>query len=178
MIRSRRHWWVVALAALLALGAGLWVRQAGERDRPNPAAPKMLFGTAFRDLGGGMKNLEPWRGNVLVVNFWATWCAPCREETPALVRIQQRYAANGVQVIGIAFDSAEKVQPFADEFRVNYPMLLAGAELFPLLTELGNRAGGLPFTVFVDRQGRIHKTHLGALDDGALAKILDPLAAK
>ncbi len=173
-----RRWAIFGLAALLALAAGLWVRQAGERNRPDPAAPKMLFGVAFRDLGGATKNLERWRGNVLVVNFWATWCAPCREEMPALVRIQRRYAANGVQLIGIAFDSADKVKAFADELGIDYPLLLAGAELFPLLTELGNKAGGLPFTVVVDREGKIYKTHLGALDEPALAKLLDPLVGK
>ena len=85
------------------------------------------------------------RGRVLVVNFWATWCAPCREEIPGFVRLQERYGPRGLQFVGIAFDQPDKVAEFGREFRVNYPLLLGGLDTMELLRDAGNRAGVLPY---------------------------------
>jgi thiol-disulfide isomerase/thioredoxin len=111
----------------------------------------------------------------VVVNFWATWCEPCRKEMPALTRVQQRYAANGLQIVGIALDSAEKVSAFGTEIQVNYPLLLGSSDLFQLMAATGNPSGAVPFTVAIDRQGNFRWRHLGALTEDQLEKLVSPL---
>jgi thiol-disulfide isomerase/thioredoxin len=110
-----------------------------------------------------------------VINFWATWCAPCRQEIPGLIGIQRKHAANGVQVVGIAVDQADKVQQYAREIGINYPVLVAGMDGSTLARDLGNRTGALPFTVVLDRAGKLIKSHLGLITEEELDKLLDKL---
>jgi len=112
---------------------------------------------------------------VLVVNFWATWCAPCREEMPEFVRAQSEYGARGLQFVGIAVDQADKVEQFSKEFGLNYPSLIGGYGAVELSKTLGNRLAALPFTIVVDRQGRIAHTQLGPLKPDKLRAIVDKL---
>jgi thiol-disulfide isomerase/thioredoxin len=112
---------------------------------------------------------------VVVVNFWASWCPPCREEIPGLVRIQQKFAANGLQVVGIAVDSVDKSRQAASEMGISYPMLVAEVQIMDVTRRLGNRAGGLPFTVVLDREGRLVTTHLGLLSEAQLERLVRPL---
>ncbi|HEY3531644.1 MAG TPA: TlpA disulfide reductase family protein [Casimicrobiaceae bacterium] len=113
---------------------------------------------------------------MLVVNFWATWCAPCREEMPEFVRIQSRDAGKGVQFVGIAVDDAAKVRDFAHEIGLNYPALIGGFGAIELSRTLGNQLSALPFTVVLGRDGRVALTHLGPLKpaelDGLLGRLL------
>jgi thiol-disulfide isomerase/thioredoxin len=112
---------------------------------------------------------------VVVVNFWASWCPPCREEIPGLLRIQQKFAANGVQVVGIAVDSEAKSRQAANEMGISYPVLVAEVQIIDVTRQLGNRAGGLPFTVVLDREGRLVATHLGLLSEAQLERLIRPL---
>jgi thiol-disulfide isomerase/thioredoxin len=112
---------------------------------------------------------------VVVVNFWASWCPPCREEIPGLVRIQHKFAANGLQVVGIAVDSVEKSRQAAGEMGISYPVLVAEVQIIDVTRRLGNRAGGLPFTVVLDRDGRLVTTHLGLLSEAQLERLVRPL---
>jgi thiol-disulfide isomerase/thioredoxin len=112
---------------------------------------------------------------VVVVNFWASWCPPCREEIPGLLRIQSRFAANGLQVVGIAVDSVAKSAQAASEMGITYPVLVAETQIIEITRRLGNRAGGLPFTVVLDREGRLVATHLGLLSEAQLARLVQPL---
>jgi len=89
--------------------------------------------------------------------------------------MQGRYAANGLQIVGIAIDSAEKSRQAATEMTINYPVLVAGLEAIDLTRRLGNRAGGLPYTIVLDRQGGLVATHLGLLSEAQLEQILRPL---
>ena len=109
------------------------------------------------------------------MNFWASWCPPCREEIPGLIRIQQKLAANGLQVVGIAVDSVDKSRQAATEMAIGYPILVAEVEIIELTRRLGNRAGGLPFTVVLDREGRLVTTHLGLLSEAQLERLVAPL---
>jgi thiol-disulfide isomerase/thioredoxin len=172
---SVRSWWpLLALAAAAAIAAGIYVRQSGTQGLSTPAATESLAKAKFQDLKGAPVSLDQWKGKVVVLNFWATWCPPCREEMPALMRFQQRFAANGVQIVGIALDSTDKVAAFGAELQINYPLLVGGNELFPLMTALGNKAGALPFTVIIDRQGNFSAGHLGALSEAQLEKLVAP----
>jgi thiol-disulfide isomerase/thioredoxin len=119
--------------------------------------------------------MSQWRGMVLVVNFWATWCAPCREEIPELMRVQRKYASNGVQLVGIAIDNVSKVRDYADEMRIDYAVLIGSMETLGITKDLGNRAQVLPFTLVLDRAGKVAYAHVGALSEGSLGAKLAPL---
>ena len=128
--------------------------------------------TQFADMEGRLQPLSQWRGRVLVVNFWATWCAPCREEIPGFVRLQEKYRDRGLQFIGIAIDQRDKVQAFAQEFGMNYPVLLGGIDSVEMSRQAGNRVGALPFTVILDRHGQIVGRELGVLKESKLDTII------
>ena len=120
-----------------------------------------LRSTQFTDLEGKARSLAEWEGRVRVVNFWATWCAPCREEIPMLVSLRDHLLASGVEFIGIAIDQAPKVAEFVRTARISYPILMAGAATFDLVRALGNPSGGLPFTVVLDKKGGVAHRNLG-----------------
>ena len=166
---------VFVLVGVLALVVGLYSGVEQRSGSVEDGAVSALTSVTLPDLGGGSARLEHWRGKVVVVNFWASWCAPCREEVPGLVRIQQRFAANGLQVVGIAVDTADKSRQAANEMGISYPILIAGAEVIDLTRRLGNRAGGLPYTVVLDREGRLVTTHLGLLSEAQLERLVRPL---
>jgi cytochrome c biogenesis protein CcmG, thiol:disulfide interchange protein DsbE len=116
-------------------------------------------------IGGGDWSLAQQRGHVVLVNFWATWCPPCREETPELVTVSQRYAAAGLKVVGIAMDDNPRrdVPPFAARFHIGYPLLVPGGGF-----AFANSIASLPATYLLDRQGRIARTLVGAVAAGDL----------
>ncbi len=115
------------------------------------------------DLHGQTQSLNQWQGQKLLVNFWATWCAPCRKEMPDLVSWQKELQEKGLQVIGIALDDADSVRDYLKESPVNYPILLAPEVGATLSAELGNSMGVLPFSAFVDRDGIVELTHTGLI---------------
>jgi thiol-disulfide isomerase/thioredoxin len=164
----------IAGVAAAALAAGLYFGIERRTERADPVAVSALTRIELPDLAGKPTTLEQWRGRVLVVNFWASWCAPCREEIPGLLRVQQRFASNGVQVVGIAVDSVEKSRQAAGEMGITYPVLVGGLAVIDITRRLGNRAGGLPYTVVLDREGRLVTTHLGIISERQLEELLRP----
>ena len=109
------------------------------------------------------------------MNFWATWCPPCIAEIPEFIKFQKKYAKQGVQFIGIAIDQKSKVQTFAADVGMNYPVLLGDLAGIDLARRIGNAQGGLPYTVIVDRKGNIVTTQLGTLSHEKLEGIIKPL---
>ncbi|MGH8735846.1 MAG: TlpA family protein disulfide reductase [Burkholderiales bacterium] len=136
-------------------------------------ARRALQEVEFTDLQGKTRRLAEWRGKVVLCNFWATWCQPCRKEIPMLVALSKEMAAKDVEIVGIAIDSAVKVAEFAKDYKVSYPLLVAGPNGIDLMRAAGNQIGGLPYTAFLDRQGRIAYRTLGELKK---VEVLDRLA--
>lgn len=134
-----------------------------------------LLSASFPDAAGRPQRLNQWLGKPLVLNFWATWCAPCREEVPLLVEFHQRYAPKGVEIVGICADQAVKMLEFASSYRIGYTLLVADASVFTLLRKIGDTAGALPYSVVVDRKGSMAYRRAGALKAGELEKIVDPI---
>lgn len=137
-------------------------------------APELLS-TVFPDLSGHPRKLADWQGRPVVCNFWATWCAPCREEIPLLVDLHGAYAGKGVEVVGIALDQLAKIQEFAANFKISYPLLVGDVRAIEILHALGNRAAALPYTVVLSRAGGIAWRKLGQVEPGELEPVLDDI---
>ena len=180
---GRRETLILGAAGLAAAAAGflagpLVLRSTGSDSPGEPAGTGdiALRSAVLPDLAGQTRMFSEWGGRILVCNFWATWCAPCREEIPMLMAAKAKYASSGVEIIGIAIDNAVKVRQFASSLKISYTVLLAEGDGLDLMRKLGNTAGGLPYTVVVDRQGGVVHRKLGALKHDDLEAILAPLA--
>ena len=114
-------------------------------------------------------------GEIIVANFWATWCAPCRDEIPELIDTYTSYRNQDVVVVGIAVDDARKVAAFSEEFGINYPVVVGEFDAFTLVEAMGNPQGALPFTVTIDRNGSIVNTHLGRIKKKQIEEIIRDL---
>jgi thiol-disulfide isomerase/thioredoxin len=163
--------------ALLALAAGIWLAQTRYAPQP-PAAPVAadFWALAFPDLEGRPQAMGQWRGQVVVLNFWASWCAPCREEMPDFDDLRAEYRANGVEFVGIAIDSPGRVASFLKDFPVKYPILIGEGAATNLAEQLGNPSGALPYTIVLGRDGRIVMSHLGRLHRDTLGAVLRKFA--
>lgn len=168
----------MALAGALAMGAGLYFRDiTSDRDAIELSGKDAgaLFGVALPDTEGRQQSLGQWKGKVLIVNFWATWCVPCRTEMPEFVKVQQEFGGRGLQFIGIAIDEPGKVKEFAGELGLNYPALIGGYGGIELSKTLGNRLGALPFTIIINRSGNVVHTQLGPIKETNLRSIVGQL---
>lgn len=133
---------------------------------------------SYETTEGKTLKLSDYRGKWVLINFWATWCPPCREEIPLFVETQERYGPKGLQIIGIALDEARDVRDFADTYFINYPNLIGDAWVMQLMAQYGNRIGSLPFSVVVDPEGYIRSRKMGAYTKESLQKaLIRPLLA-
>lgn len=161
-----------ASVAVFALAAGFFLNPVTRLAKADVTA---LLDARLPDMAGDIKQVGQWRGKVLVVNFWATWCPPCLEEIPEFVRMQSRLEAKGLRFIGIAIDNADKVRAFAKAHRINYPILVGDYDAMKLSTLAGNARGGLPYTLVIDRDGRVRSQHYGGLTETRLLTVVEPL---
>ena len=169
----------VAIAGIIGGGIYLYAPEitlpASARESSRSVAAEAVFQAKFTDLTGKTQPLAQWQGKVLIVNFWATWCPPCLAEIPVFIQMQKKYGKQGVQFVGIAIDQKNKVQSYADEAGMNYPVLLGDLDGIDLARRTGNAQGGLPYTVVIDRSGNIVATQLGKLSHEKLEGIIKPL---
>ncbi|MEO6351634.1 MAG: TlpA disulfide reductase family protein [Oxalobacteraceae bacterium] len=156
-------------ALLIFIGvlfAAIGVYVGVQRLTPGPAqnsAVEHLLAQTLPDAHGQPHALSVWRGKPLIVNFWATWCAPCVDEMPELSALQAEIAPRGIQLLGIGIDSADNIAAFSAKYQIAYPLFAAGVSATELAREFGNRAGGLPYTVLIGADGQVKKTYLGRL---------------
>lgn len=173
MAPQRRNFLILGAVGAVAAAAGGLMGILAPQSRSGVGE---LLSSTFVDPSGGKRRLAEWRGQPLVCNFWATWCAPCREEMPLFEDAHRKYAGKGVQVVGIAIDNAVNVREFTTAVRVTYPILIGGAPTIDLMRRLGNRTGALPFTVLLDTRGRLASHKLGPYApeelEAALARLM------
>ena len=179
MIDKRATVIILMLASAAACG-GWWLQQrmrtaptaaSGVPASPATASPPSgAVDLVLPDLDGKPQRLSRWRGQRVLVNFWATWCGPCRKEMPALSAAQKQYPQ--VRVVGVAMDQPQAVRDYLRQTPVDYPVLI-GIDASPDPSEvLGNSVGGLPYSVLLGPDGRIVRTQLGPLNAGELANWL------
>jgi thiol-disulfide isomerase/thioredoxin len=161
-----RNFLLLGTVALVSLLAGVFLFKliqpdTAERVTSGPATEIELHSIPLTGLDGRQTRLSDWQTELLVVNFWAPWCAPCRREIPALLEIQREYAARGVRILGIAFDGESSVRRFADEYNIDYPLFLTGNASAMYNAAFDNPSGSLPYTAILDRDQRILFQHNG-----------------
>lgn len=163
----------LAFAAIAAAIIGALSYQA-LNERPTHANTMVDSLPAFtlKDMHGNERHSSEWQGKTLLINFWATWCPPCRKEIPLLIDAQEQHGPNGLQVIGIALEQAESVLKYAEEIGLTYPSLVGNVDVIDLGNKLGNQIGALPFTVLVAPDGKILDRHMGELNQTQLDALL------
>ncbi|MDR6603849.1 MULTISPECIES: TlpA disulfide reductase family protein [Achromobacter] len=167
----------VAVAATVA-GAFTWMgRKSQESAAPAGAGDPVagLLQLQMPDLSGATHTLAGWKGQPMVVNFWATWCAPCVREMPELDALQKKYPH--IRFVGIGVDSAANMQKFVEKVQVSYPLWVIGAGAIDTLRKLGNPSGGLPFTIVFNADGGINRKILGEIQPDDLNQTLSGLKA-
>ena len=177
MSRTVRIVLALGVAFCAALAGGYFGQRGPQASAAPPAASNVLFTQTFPDATGAQHVLARYRGKIIVVNFWATWCAPCVEEIPELSRLQSEFSARNVQFVGIGIDNVANVAQFEKKIHATYPLLVAGANGSELVRLFGDTQGALPYTLVIDAAGSVQATKLGRIDETELKRWLAPLVA-
>lgn len=171
---NRRQWMMIGGISVLALVAGIfsshWISQTGLASDPSI---KAFFANPWKTPDGKSANSDDWRGKVLVVNFWASWCPPCVEEMPTLDKIAQEYASKNVLIVGIGIDSPSNIRQFLEKTPVSYPIMIGGLDGSALAKQMGNAQGALPYTVIINAKGKSVFTKLGKISEEELKKAIN-----
>lgn len=164
---------LIAVATIGAVAALYSVRHS--RARPGAASVtsnRIAPDFTLPRLDGQDLRLSSYRGKVVLLDFWASWCEPCRVETPRLVELQQKYGDRGLQIIGVSMDdSPEPARAFYQQFHINYPVVMGTAKT----GELYGGVLGLPIAFLISRDGHIYKKHIGATDPEVFEKEIKSL---
>ncbi len=151
---------------------------------PNPApmpiadadrVGKLRPAFTLPDLQNRPTRIAKWDGNVVMINFWASWCPPCRREMPGLIKLYHQYHKKGFTLVGVAIDNKRSVQNFIDPLGLDYPILIGGVKAISVAKQYGDHLGILPYTVLIGRDGRIVSTHPGELSYAAAEALIKPL---
>ena len=164
---------ILVIAALAATG-GFAVRSYlnQQADANNPALGQIRPEFAAPDINGEYQNIKQYDGKLVLLNFWATWCPPCKHEIPAFIDLQNEYGSQGFQIVGLAIDDEEAVAGFIEEIGMNYPTMVVQQAGIELARRYGNDQGVLPYSVLIDRDGRIVYTISGELSKKRARELL------
>jgi thiol-disulfide isomerase/thioredoxin len=143
---------------------------------PSKIIPERMPAFSLKNLKGKPTPVSTWAGKSLVINFWATWCAPCQREIPLLKALASDPAYKDTQIVGIAVDYADKVEEFTDQFKVPYPILVGEQDALDVATQFGVTKPAFPFTVFTDRRGEVVALFVGELHRPQAELILGEVA--
>lgn len=166
---------LIIIAAIVAGATGLFA-QHFLHSKPLPvAAPASLLSTQLPDLSSQPHQLAEWRGKILIINFWATWCPPCLKEIPEFMRLQTQFADKNVQFVGIAVEEKLAVLDYNATAKINYPILIAGNAGIGISKAWGNVISSVPFTVVLNPQGQIIYRQLGEVNQEELLAVIQPL---
>jgi peroxiredoxin len=180
-MKAGLRWLLVAALGLAAAGGGYWLQRARDTTAPavaaaptaSPAAETPLLAAEFLDLDGRPLRLDRWAGQLVVVNFWATWCPPCVRELPAFMRLQQTFGARGLQFVGVALDSREEVAKFVAGHGIDFPVVAGEEDVARYMRRLGNTIGALPYTVVIGPDGRLLHSHQGEWPEADAARLIE-----
>ena len=180
-IRSRLLLITALLSAAIGAFTAFYVNYYLLPKAAITAADHRLIGTvrpnfSLYDLDENYTSISTWDGKIVLLNFWASWCPPCRREIPVFNEVRELFHANGFEVVGIAVDEKEKVLDFLESVpQVQYPQLIGYDDALTIASVLGNRSGGLPYSVLVDQQGTIRYIKAGELDKQTLISQIELL---
>jgi len=171
---------ILVIVAAAALIAGVVVARFVHLDDDTAppasnhnAVPTEMVNFSLPDTDGKLHELNEWRGKVIVLNFWATWCPPCRAEVPLFVNTQDKFRKQGLVIVGVAIDKTRDVANFIDSYFINYPVLVSEQDNTELMARYGNRIATLPYSVVIDRNGKIIDRHAGAYNKDQLYGVLN-----
>ncbi len=168
---------IIALAAGVYTGYGRPKASSSANIKIDRASLDLFFANRWTNAEGDTVSIAKWRDKTVVINFWATWCPPCREEMPGFSRLQQKYAANGVQFVGIALDTAENVRDFSRRSPVAYPLLLGETAGTDFARKLGNPRLALPYTLLLTSGDEVRFARLGSISERELDDLLRRVSA-
>jgi thiol-disulfide isomerase/thioredoxin len=173
---------MIFIVAMAIAGTSGFVlqRYLATQDANNAATANPIIGQtrpefAMMDIEGNIRNIKEWDGQVVLLNFWATWCPPCLREIPDFIEVQHELAEHDFQIIGIAVDNETDVRDFVNTMSMNYPVMAGEMEAIELSQRYGNSIGGLPFSAVIDKNGKITHTITGELSKDRLKSILEQL---
>ena len=171
---------IVAVAAVLLFNAGKSIQESPVDSITQPLRFKDGATNAWElppfqleDTDGVLRSLSDWKGQVILLNFWATWCPPCKYEIPDFMEYQTAHEEEGFQIIGIGIDDAAAIREYYDAMGMNYPVLMATDSR--MMSDWGNREQVLPYSVVIDRTGEIRYIHRGQLDPAVFDAEIKPL---
>jgi len=166
---------VIGLSLFFVAGIGAWYfAKESEANRYRVETPDDVERVEFAlsDIDGAVRNSSEWAGKARLINFWATWCAPCRREIPLLKKTQEAHANDNIQIIGIAVDFPDEVSTYAEEAQFNYPILVGQEDAMAVAEESGIEFIGLPFTMIVAPSGELIKAHVGEIMESHIDQIV------
>ena len=177
------------VAAVLAVGAGFLLSRAATTPEPVVASagfPDVSESDinveglqrpefSLADITGNIRHIREWDGQVVAINFWASWCSPCLQEIPELVDLQSRFGSQGLQIIGIALQRPEELGDFVRDYGMNYPVLAGEGAVIAIAESYGNTYGALPYTAIFDRTGKIVFIKAGPVTGHEVEAVIQPL---
>jgi peroxiredoxin len=170
--------WLGEDAATAQRGSGAAERRAESAEAAGAEKPRVIGeprpGFSLPTPEGTERAIGDFDGQVVLLNFWATWCPPCVEEMPALAALQDELGDRGLQVLGVALDDREPVREFARVHEVDYPLLVGSRDAYEIARRYGNPRGTLPYTVVIDSEGIVRSTHQGALSREEARALVEP----